>query len=202
MPRRDWAAALASAHCRRPPLRTCPAILRSGAPRTGTFLNGLIHVGPEQRPGGRQGEPPSRELSDSIRSFGFEMGRLKTGTPPRLDRTSIDFAARVSEGVFTEEPGDAVPVPFSFDTTRPIRNQVRCWRIHTNNRVRDLVRANIGQSPLFNGQIQGIGPRYCPSLEDKIMRFPDRERAQIYLEPEGLAVDWIYVNGFLMPFPS
>jgi tRNA uridine 5-carboxymethylaminomethyl modification enzyme len=168
---------------------------------TGTFLNGLIHVGPEQRPAGRHGEPPSRELSDSIRSFGFEMGRLKTGTPPRLDRTSIDFDARVREGVFAEEPGDEVPVPFSFETTRPIRNQVRCWLIHTNDRVRDLVRANIGQSPLFNGQIQGIGPRYCPSLEDKIMRFPDRERHQIYLEPEGLDVDEIYVNGFSMSLP-
>jgi tRNA uridine 5-carboxymethylaminomethyl modification enzyme len=168
---------------------------------TGTFLNGLIHVGPEQRPAGRHGEPPSRELSESIRSFGFEMGRLKTGTPPRLDRKTIDFDARVRDGVFAEEPGDAVPVPFSFDTTRALRNQVRCWLIHTNDRVRDLVRAHIAQSPLFNGQIQGIGPRYCPSLEDKIMRFPDRERHQIYLEPEGLDVDEIYVNGFSMSLP-
>jgi tRNA uridine 5-carboxymethylaminomethyl modification enzyme len=168
---------------------------------TGTFLNGLIHVGPEQRPAGRHGEPPSRDLADSIRAFGFEMGRLKTGTPPRLDRTSIDFDARVRDGIFAEEPGDRVPVPFSFDTVRPLRNQVRCWLIHTNDRVRDLVRANIGQSPLFNGQIHGIGPRYCPSLEDKIMRFPDRERHQIYLEPEGLDVDEIYVNGFSMSLP-
>jgi len=168
---------------------------------TGTFLNGLIHVGPEQRRAGRHGEPPSRELSDSIRTFGFEMGRLKTGTPPRLDRKSIDFEARVREGVFAEEPGDDVPVPFSFDTTDRLRNQVRCWLIHTNDRVRDLVRRNIGQSPLFNGQIQGIGPRYCPSLEDKIMRFPDRERHQIYLEPEGLDADEIYVNGFSMSLP-
>jgi len=168
---------------------------------TGTFLNGLIHIGPEQRPAGRHGEPPSRELSDSIRSFGFEMGRLKTGTPPRLDRKSIDFAARARDGIFAEEPGDDVPVPFSFDTTDALRNQVRCWLIHTNDRVRDLVRANIGRSPLFNGQIQGIGPRYCPSLEDKIMRFPDRERHQIYLEPEGLDVDEIYVNGFSMSLP-
>jgi tRNA uridine 5-carboxymethylaminomethyl modification enzyme len=168
---------------------------------TGTFLNGLIHVGPEQRPAGRHGEPPSRALAESIRSFGFEMGRLKTGTPPRLDRKTIDFDARVGEGVFAEEPGDAVPVPFSFDTTRALRNQVRCWLIHTNDRVRDLVRTHIAESPLFNGQIQGIGPRYCPSLEDKIMRFPDRERHQIYLEPEGLDVDEIYVNGFSMSLP-
>jgi tRNA uridine 5-carboxymethylaminomethyl modification enzyme len=168
---------------------------------TGTFLNGLIHVGREQRPAGRHGEPPSRDLSESIRSFGFEMGRLKTGTPPRLDRKSIDFDARVSEGVFAEEPGDERPMPFSFDTMEPLRNQVRCWLIHTNDRVRDLVRSNIGRSPLFNGQIQGIGPRYCPSLEDKIMRFPDRERHHIYLEPEGLDVDEIYVNGFSMSLP-
>src|ERR1051325_8603207 len=168
---------------------------------TGTFLNGLIHVGPERRPAGRHGEPPSCDLSDSIRSFGFEMGRLKTGTPPRLDRKSIDFEARVHDAIFVEEPGDEVPVPFSFDTTEPPRNQVRCWLIHTNDRVRDVVRANIGQSPLYNGQIHGIGPRYCPSLEDKIMRFPDRERHQIYLEPEGLDVDEIYVNGFSMSLP-
>ncbi len=169
---------------------------------TGTFLNGLIHVGPEQRPAGRHGEPPSRDLSDSIRSFGFEMGRLKTGTPPRLDRKSIDFDSRVSEGVFAEEPGDASPVPFSFETTQPLRNQIRCWLIHTNDRVRDLVRSNIAHSPLFNGQIKGIGPRYCPSLEDKIMRFPERERHQIYLEPEGLDADEIYVNGFSMSLPG
>jgi tRNA uridine 5-carboxymethylaminomethyl modification enzyme len=168
---------------------------------TGTFLNGLIHVGPEQRPAGRHGEPPSEELAKSIRSFGVDMGRLKTGTPPRLDRKSIDFDARVDEGVFAEERGDQVPVPFSFDTTRPLCNQVRCWLIHTNDRIRDLVRRHIGHSPLFNGQIKGIGPRYCPSLEDKIMRFPDRERHQVYLEPEGLDVDEIYVNGFSMSLP-
>ena len=168
---------------------------------TGTFLNGLIHIGPEQRPAGRHGEPPSRELSDSIRAFGFEMGRLKTGTPPRLDRRSIDFDRRLRDGIFADEAGDDVPVPFSFETEAPLRNQVHCWLIHTNNRVRDLVRSNIGKSPLFNGQIHGIGPRYCPSLEDKIMRFPDRERHQIYLEPEGLDVEEIYVNGFSMSLP-
>ena len=168
---------------------------------TGTFLNGLIHVGPEQRPAGRHGEPPSRDLAESIRSFGFEMGRLKTGTPPRLDRKSIDFEKKVREGVFVEERGDAVPVPFSFETTSPLRNQISCWLIHTNDRIRDLVRSNLDQSPLFNGQITGIGPRYCPSLEDKIVRFPDRERHQIYLEPEGNDVDEIYVNGFSMSLP-
>ena len=168
---------------------------------TGTFLNGLIHIGPEQRPAGRHGEPPSRELADSIRSFGFEGGRLKTGTPPRLDRRSIDFAGAVASGVFVEERGDAVPVPFSFATTTPPRNQIQCWLLHTNERVRELVTQNLDRSPLYNGQIHGIGPRYCPSLEDKIMRFPDRERHQIYLEPEGLDVDEIYVNGFSMSLP-
>ena len=168
---------------------------------TGTFLNGLVHVGPEQRPAGRHGEPPSRELAGSIRSFGFEMGRLKTGTPPRLDRRSIDFDGCVAADVFAEEAGDIAPVPFSFSTTEPPRNQARCWLLYTNDRVRDLVRGAIDRSPLFNGQIKGIGPRYCPSLEDKIMRFPDRERHQIYLEPEGLDVDEIYVNGFSMSLP-
>src|SRR4051812_24134573 len=168
---------------------------------TGTFLNGLIHVGREQRPAGRHGEPPSCDLAESLRSFGFEMGRLKTGTPPRLDRKSIDFDRQVAAGVFVEERGDAVPVPFSFDTTTALRNQISCWLIHTNDRVRDLVRGNLDQSPLFNGQIQGIGPRYCPSLEDKIVRFPDRERHQIYLEPEGIDVDEMYVNGFSMSLP-
>ncbi len=168
---------------------------------TGTFLNGLIHVGDEQRPAGRHGEPPSRALADSLKSFGFEVGRLKTGTPPRLHRDSIDFEEGVRRGSFVEEGGDAQPVPFSFTTTTPPTNQTQCWLLHTNDRVRELVRQNIGRSPLYNGQIQGIGPRYCPSLEDKIMRFPDRERHQIYLEPEGLDADEIYVNGFSMSLP-
>ena len=168
---------------------------------TGTFLNGLIHVGPEQRPAGRHGEPPSRELAASIRSFGFEMGRLKTGTPPRLDRRSIDFDGSVARGHFAREDGDSVPAAFSFSTSSRLENRVSCWLLYTNDRVRDLVRSAIDQSPLFNGQIQGIGPRYCPSLEDKIMRFPDRERHQIYLEPEGIDVDEIYVNGFSMSLP-
>ena len=168
---------------------------------TGTFLNGLIHVGPEQRPAGRHGEPPSRDLAEAIRSFGFDVGRLKTGTPPRLDRRSIDFEGSVARGHFTKEDGDSVPVAFSFSTSSRLENRVTCWLLHTNDRVRDLVRGAIDQSPLFNGQIQGIGPRYCPSLEDKIMRFPDRERHQIYLEPEGLDVDEIYVNGFSMSLP-
>ena len=169
---------------------------------TGTFLNGLVHVGRDQRPAGRAGEPPSRELAESLKAFGFEWGRLKTGTPPRLHKRSIDFAECVGEGVFVEEAGDPQPVPFSFETRQGLKNQISCWLLHTNDRVRELVRAHIGKSPLYNGQISGIGPRYCPSLEDKIMRFPDRERHQIYLEPEGMDVDEIYVNGFSMSLPA
>jgi tRNA uridine 5-carboxymethylaminomethyl modification enzyme len=169
---------------------------------TGTFLNGLTHIGPEQRPAGRHGEPPSRDLAESLHRCGFEMGRLKTGTPPRLHRSSIDFEGQTRVGHFTEESGDAEPVPFSFTTSTKLANRARCWLLYTNERVRELVRANIDRSPLYNGQIHGIGPRYCPSLEDKIMRFPDRERHQIYLEPEGLDVDEIYVNGFSMSLPA
>ncbi len=168
---------------------------------TGTFLNGLVHIGPEQRPAGRAGEPPSRELAESLKSFGFEWGRLKTGTPPRLDRASIDFEARVSDGTFILERGDREPVPFSFLTGVVARAQIDCHLIHTNDRVHELVRANVDRSPLFNGQIRGIGPRYCPSLEDKVVRFPDRERHQIFLEPEGLDSPEIYVNGFSTSLP-
>ena len=163
---------------------------------TGTFLNGLVHIGREQRPSGRAGEPPSRDLAESIKSIGFIWGRLKTGTPPRLDRRSIDFS------VFSVERGDDPPVPFSFTTDRIARDQIDCHLLHTNERVHELVRRHIGESPLFNGQISGIGPRYCPSLEDKVMRFAHRERHQIFLEPEGLDVDEIYVNGYSMSLPA
>jgi tRNA uridine 5-carboxymethylaminomethyl modification enzyme len=168
---------------------------------TGTFLNGLIHIGPEQRPAGRVDEPPSRELAESLKSRGFEWGRLKTGTPPRLDRDSIDFDRRVADGSFLVEEGDTPPVLFSFLSAPAERPQIECYLIHTNDRVRDIVRANIDRSPLFNGQISGIGPRYCPSLEDKIIRFPDKERHQIFLEPEGIDAREIYVNGFSMSMP-
>jgi tRNA uridine 5-carboxymethylaminomethyl modification enzyme len=159
-------------------------------------------VGPERRPAGRANEPPSCELAESLKSFGFRWGRLKTGTPPRLDRHSIDFAGCVRNGRFALEPGDDPPVPFSFLTESITVAQIPCYLAHTNERVRDLVKANIAKSPLFNGQIQGIGPRYCPSLEDKIVRFPERERHHIYLEPEGADVDEIYVNGFSMSLPA
>ncbi|PYR26136.1 MAG: tRNA uridine-5-carboxymethylaminomethyl(34) synthesis enzyme MnmG [Acidobacteria bacterium] len=168
---------------------------------TGTFLNGLIHIGPEQHPAGRAGEPPSCDLATSLKSFGFQWGRLKTGTPPRLDRDSIDFDRHVARGEFILERGDDPPVPFSFLTARIERPQIACYLLQTNDRVRDLVRANLDRSPLFNGQIRGIGPRYCPSLEDKIVRFPAKERHQIFLEPEGLDAREIYVNGFSMSLP-
>ena len=169
---------------------------------TGTFLNGLIHIGPEQHAAGRAGEPPSSELAESLKSFGFEWGRLKTGTPPRLARESIDFERCARDGTFAVEHGDTPPVPFSFMSAIIDRPQIDCHLLHTNERVRDLVRANIGRSPLFNGQIRGIGPRYCPSLEDKIVRFPDKERHQIFLEPEGISSREIYVNGFSMSLPA
>jgi len=162
---------------------------------TGTFLNGLIHIGPEQHQAGRAGEPASCALAESLKSCGFVWGRLKTGTPPRLHRGSIDFSR------FEEARGDEPPVPFSFVTDAIERPQIVCHLLHTTPRVHDLVRQNIHLSPLFNGQIHGIGPRYCPSLEDKVMRFAERERHQIFLEPEGQDADEIYVNGFSMSLP-
>lgn len=162
---------------------------------TGTFLNGLIHVGPERRAAGRAGEPASRALGESLKGLGLRWGRLKTGTPPRLDRGSIDFSR------FEEEPGDRPPVPFSFLTGAVDRAQVPCHIVHTTPAVHELVRRNRDRSPLYNGRITGIGPRYCPSLEDKVMRFPDRERHQIFLEPEGLDVPEIYVSGCSMCLP-
>ena len=161
----------------------------------GTFLDGLMHVGPETRPAGRAGEPASHALAESLKAHGFRRGRLKTGTPPRLDRRSIDF------GKFEPAPGDPVPAPFSFMTDGIDRPQIVCHLAHTNARVHGLVRSSIDQSPLYNGRISGVGPRYCPSLEDKIMRFPNRERHQIFLEPEGLDVNEIYLNGYSMSLP-
>ncbi len=168
---------------------------------TGTFLNGLVHVGREQRPSGRAGEPPSRDLAESIKELGFRWGRLKTGTPPRLARRSIDFNEGVGRGVFHVEHGDAEAVPFSFMATERPKNVAACYLLHTTDRVHELVRRHIDDSPLYNGQIAGIGPRYCPSLEDKVMRFPHRERHQLFLEPEGLDVEEIYINGFSMSLP-
>lgn len=163
---------------------------------TGTFLNGLVHIGDVQRPAGRAGEPPSVDLAESLRGFGFEMGRLKTGTPPRLHRESIDYAR------LQIDLGDETIVPFSFETRAIDRPQIPCHIVHTTEGVHDLVRSSIDRSPLYNGQISGIGPRYCPSLEDKVMRFPDKERHQIFLEPEGVDVGEVYVNGLSMSLPA
>lgn len=163
---------------------------------TGTFLNGLVHIGDVQRPSGRSGEPPTHHLAESLRGFEFAMGRLKTGTPPRLHRRSIDYSK------CAEDHGDDSAVPFSFVTTTRPTQQVVCHVLHTTPEVHALVRSEIGRSPLYNGRISGVGPRYCPSLEDKVMRFPDRERHQIILEPEGLDVDEIYVNGLSMSLPA
>lgn len=169
---------------------------------TGTFLNGLIHVGDEQRPAGRAGEPPSLHLGEQLRRVGFTVGRLKTGTPPRLSKASLDVDRAVSGGVFHVEHGDDTATPLSFMTAVPPVNKVVCWQLHTTAASHAAVRRHIRRSPLYNGQIQGIGPRYCPSFEDKVMRFPDRDRHLIHLEPEGLDVDEIYVNGLSMSLPE
>ena len=169
---------------------------------TGTFLNGRTHVGEVSKSEGRHGEPPSVELSETLGRIGCELGRLKTGTPPRLLRSSIDFERGVRAGYFTEEHGDVGPVAFSFLTAHRPANKIQCWSLYTGGRTHDLVRAHIDSSPLYNGRITGIGPRYCPSLEDKVMRFAHRERHQLHLEPEGVDSESIYVNGLSMSLPA
>ena len=169
---------------------------------TGTFLNGLTHVGDRAKPEGRYGEAPSTELAACLRRINLQTGRLKTGTPPRLDRRSIDFEGGVEAGRFTVERGDDAPVAFSFATRTPLANRITCWSLYTTEQAHDVVRRNIHASPLYNGRITGVGPRYCPSLEDKVMRFPHRERHQLHLEPEGLESDSIYVNGLSMSLPQ
>ncbi len=168
----------------------------------GTFMNGVIHVGPERWPAGRIGEPATGQLSEALNGLGFRRGRLKTGTPPRLDRRSIDFDKGVDAGFFEVQRGDDPIVPFSFSSGRIDRRQVACYQLHTTPRVHELVRLNLVKSPLYNGQITGIGPRYCPSIEDKVVKFPERERHHLVLEPEGLDVDEIYVNGLSMSLPA
>lgn len=156
---------------------------------TGTFLNGLINLGLTSRPAGRVGEKPSTKLSQSFLAAGFELGRLKTGTPPRLKRGSIDFSK------CTPQPGDEVPRPFSFSTSGIDREQVPCYLTATNERTAQVIRDNLHLSPLYSGVIDSVGPRYCPSIEDKIVKFPDKGSHNIFLEPEGLDTDWIYPNG-------
>ena len=156
---------------------------------TGTFLNGLIHLGLTTRPAGRVGERPSTKLSQSFLAAGFKLGRLKTGTPPRLKRDSIDFSQCIIQ------PGDDVPQPFSFSTPEIDRKQVPCYLTATNERTAKVISDNLHLSPLYSGVIDGVGPRYCPSIEDKIVKFPDKNSHNIFLEPEGLDTDWIYPNG-------
>ena len=163
---------------------------------TGTFLNGLIHIGEKRFSAGRSGELPSIKLAQNLRALGFRMARLKTGTPPRLDARSIDFTA------FEEQPGDKNPVPFSFATKQITRNQISCYVGYTDDKVHQMIRDNINRSPLYSGQIQGIGPRYCPSIEDKVVKFPDKDRHQLFLEPEGYHTYEVYLNGFSTSLPA
>jgi len=162
---------------------------------TGTFLNGLIHCGEQKYPAGRSGEPPAVMLGEALRGIGFEVGRLKTGTPPRLDRRTIDFSR------FKAQPGDPVPTPFSFRTRAIAQEQTVCWITFTNDETHRAIRENLHRSPLYSGQIKGIGPRYCPSIEDKIVKFPDKPHHQLFLEPEGLDTNEIYVNGMSTSMP-
>jgi len=162
---------------------------------TGTFLNGLLHTGEVQRPGGRAGEGAVAGLASALAGLGFPLARLKTGTCPRVDGRTIDW------GRLAVQPGDAVPTPFSHATGRLTQPQVPCHITHTNLSTHALIHANAGRSPMFNGQIQGVGPRYCPSIEDKVFRFPDRSSHQLFLEPEGLDTCEVYVNGLSTSLP-
>lgn len=162
---------------------------------TGTFLNGLIHCGEQTYPAGRSGEPPAVMLGEALRGLGFEVGRLKTGTPPRLDARTIDFSA------FQKQEGDPVPTPFSFRTKAITQPQTACWVAYTNEITHGAIRASLDRSPLYSGQIKSIGPRYCPSIEDKVVKFPDKTRHQLFLEPEGMDTYEIYVNGLSTSMP-
>jgi len=162
---------------------------------TGTFLKGLIHVGLNHFPAGRAGEDAAEHLSDCMREFGFEVGRLKTGTPPRLDRDTIAFS------VLTPQPGDDPPSPFSFRTERIPMPQVCCHLTYTNAETHRIIQDNLDRSPMFTGVIEGTGPRYCPSIEDKVVRFADKPRHQIFIEPEGLDTNEFYPNGISTSLP-
>ena len=163
---------------------------------TGTFLSGIIHIGKKTTPAGRVGEQPSIGLSNSLRRFNFALDRLKTGTPPRLDGKTIDW------GSLEKQPGDNPPQPFSYLTDKILVPQINCYITKTSLKTRDIIRENVHLSPMYSGQIESTGPRYCPSIEDKIVRFADKETHQIFLEPEGLDDDTIYPNGISTSLPE
>jgi tRNA uridine 5-carboxymethylaminomethyl modification enzyme len=163
----------------------------------GTFLNGLIHIGEKQFGGGRAGESASFGITEDLVKLGFESGRMKTGTPPRVDGRSLDFSKMV------EQPGDDVPEKFSYtNLTAPLKTQRSCWMSYTSLEVHDILREGFDRSPMFNGRIKSIGPRYCPSIEDKINRFADKERHQLFVEPEGWTTCEYYINGFSTSLPE
>jgi len=162
---------------------------------TGTFLKGLIHIGLKNFPAGRMGDPPSNKLSDNLSALGLRIGRLKTGTTPRVDGRTIDFSK------LTPQYGDEPPVPFSFETKSISQRQVPCYITYTNKRTHEIIKTGLDRSPLFTGVIKGVGARYCPSIEDKVVRFPDKPRHQIFLEPMGLGTTEIYPNGVPTSLP-
>ena len=162
---------------------------------TGTFLNGLAHVGEKTYSCGRNGEPPAQALGNQLRDLGLRWTRLKTGTPPRLDGRTIDW------GRFEPQEGDKEPTPFSFLTERIEREQIKCYIAYTSGATKDVIQGAIARSPLYSGQIEGIGPRYCPSIEDKFVKFPDKDRHQLFLEPEGVDTNEVYVNGMSTSMP-
>ena len=163
---------------------------------TGTFLNGLIHIGDKQTPAGRYNEKPSTGLSEQLEKYKFKMGRLKTGTPPRLDGRTINF------NILEEQTADKDPYFFSFLTKRNLNKQISCSMTYTNEKVHKIISKNLHRSAMYSGNIQGVGPRYCPSIEDKIKKFADKQRHQIFLEPEGLNDHTIYPNGISTSLPA
>jgi tRNA uridine 5-carboxymethylaminomethyl modification enzyme len=162
----------------------------------GTFLNGLIHIGEKNFGGGRTGEKAATGITEQLVTLGFEAGRMKTGTPPRVDGRSLDYSK------MEEQPGDEIPAKFSYTDTTPLAKQRSCWITYTNNEVHEVLRTGFEKSPMFSGRIKGLGPRYCPSVEDKINRFADKDRHQIFVEPEGWDTVEVYVNGFSTSLPE
>ncbi|HOK79719.1 MAG TPA: tRNA uridine-5-carboxymethylaminomethyl(34) synthesis enzyme MnmG [bacterium] len=161
----------------------------------GTFLNGIIHIGNQCFPAGRMGEFASKGITECLKELGFDVGRLKTGTPPRISKQSIDFSK------VKEQPGDKTPVPFSYRTSSINRKQISCYLTSTTSETMKIIRDNLDRAPLYTGQIRSTGPRYCPSIEVKVVRFPDRDTHHIFLEPEGYDSDEVYVNGFATSIP-